>query len=99
MTLLVKLGSSIVAADDGELRVDVLDSVCEQVAALEQGGERVVLVTSGAIARGMQDAGAADPAAGDGRAAGRFGGRARAISSAPMSSASRGTGPTPPRCS
>ena len=54
MTLLVKLGSSIVAADDGELRVDVLDSVCEQVAALEQGGERVVMVTSGAIARGMR---------------------------------------------
>lgn len=54
MTLVAKLGSSIVAADDGELRVDVLDSVCEQVASLEQGGERVVMVTSGAIARGMR---------------------------------------------
>jgi glutamate 5-kinase len=54
MTLVVKLGSSIVAADDGELRVDVLDSVCAQVAELEQGGERVVMVTSGAIARGIR---------------------------------------------
>ena len=54
MTLLVKLGSSIVAGDDGELRVAVLDSVCEQVAALEKGGERVVMVTSGAIARGIR---------------------------------------------
>jgi glutamate 5-kinase len=54
MTLVVKLGSSIVAADDGELRAPVLDSVCEQVAALERGGERVVMVTSGAIARGMR---------------------------------------------
>jgi glutamate 5-kinase len=54
MTLVVKLGSSIVAADDGALRTDVLDSVCAQVAALEQGGERVVMVTSGAIARGMR---------------------------------------------
>jgi glutamate 5-kinase len=54
VTLVVKLGSSIVAADDGELRVDVLDSVCEQVAKLEQGGERVVMVTSGAIARGIR---------------------------------------------
>lgn len=54
MTLVVKLGSSIVAADDGELRVDVLDSICEQVAALERAGERVVMVTSGAIARGMR---------------------------------------------
>jgi glutamate 5-kinase len=54
MTLVVKLGSSIVAADDGELRAEVLDSVCEQVSALERGGEPVVLVTSGAIARGMR---------------------------------------------
>lgn len=54
MTLVVKLGSSIVAADDGELRTDLLDSVCEQVAQLQRGGERVVMVTSGAIARGMR---------------------------------------------
>ncbi len=54
MTLVVKLGSSIVAADDGELRADVLDSVCEQVSELEGAGERVVMVTSGAIARGMR---------------------------------------------
>jgi glutamate 5-kinase len=54
MTLVVKLGSSIVAADDGELRADVLDSVCAQVAELEQAGERVAMVTSGAIARGMR---------------------------------------------
>ena len=54
MTIVVKLGSSIVAADDGSLRADVLDSVCQQVAALEKEGERVVMVTSGAIARGMR---------------------------------------------
>jgi glutamate 5-kinase len=54
MTLVVKLGSSIVAADDGELRADVLDSVCAQVAAIRHRGEDVVLVTSGAIARGIR---------------------------------------------
>jgi glutamate 5-kinase len=54
MTLVVKLGSSVVAADDGSLRADVLDSVCGQVGELARGGERVVLVTSGAIARGMR---------------------------------------------
>lgn len=54
MTLVVKLGSSIVAADDGSLRTDVLESVCAQVAKLEQGGHEVVLVTSGAVARGMR---------------------------------------------
>ena len=54
MTVVAKLGSSIVAGDDGALRAAVLDSVCGQVAELHQGGENVVLVTSGAIARGMR---------------------------------------------
>ena len=54
MTLVAKLGSSIVADDDGTLRSAVLDSVCAQVAELHHGGENVVLVTSGAIARGMR---------------------------------------------
>ena len=54
MTLVAKLGSSIVANDDGSLRSDVLDGVCAQVAELHHGGENVVLVTSGAIARGMR---------------------------------------------
>jgi glutamate 5-kinase len=54
MTVVAKLGSSIVADDDGALRADVLDGVCEQVAALHGGGENVVLVTSGAVARGMR---------------------------------------------
>jgi glutamate 5-kinase len=54
MTLVVKLGSSIVAEDDGSLRGGVLDDVCEQVAALHAGGEEVVMVTSGAIARGIR---------------------------------------------
>jgi glutamate 5-kinase len=54
MTVVAKLGSSIVAADGGELRTDVLDRVCAQVAGLEKGGEKVVMVTSGAIARGIR---------------------------------------------
>jgi glutamate 5-kinase len=54
MTIVAKLGSSIVADDDGALRSAVLDSVCAQVAELHHGGENVVLVTSGAIARGMR---------------------------------------------
>jgi glutamate 5-kinase len=54
MTVVAKLGSSIVADDDGALRSAVLDSVCAQVAELHHQGENVVLVTSGAIARGMR---------------------------------------------
>ena len=54
MTIVAKLGSSIVSADDGALRADVLDSVCAQVGELHDGGEEVVMVTSGAISRGME---------------------------------------------
>jgi glutamate 5-kinase len=54
MTVVAKLGSSIVAAEGGELRSDVLDRVCAQVAGLQHEGEQVVMVTSGAIARGMR---------------------------------------------
>jgi glutamate 5-kinase len=54
MTVIAKLGSSIVADAEGALREDVLDSVCGQVADLHAAGEDVALVTSGAIARGMR---------------------------------------------
>jgi glutamate 5-kinase len=54
MTVVAKLGSSIVAGEEGALRTDVLDRVCSQVAELHAGGENVVLITSGAIARGIR---------------------------------------------
>ncbi len=54
MTLVVKLGSSIVAADDGSLRTEVLDSVCAQAAALRRAGRSLVMVTSGSIASGIR---------------------------------------------
>ncbi len=54
MTVVAKLGSSIVAEDSGEIRAAVLDSVCEQVGALHAAGENVALVTSGAVACGMR---------------------------------------------
>lgn len=54
MTVVVKLGSSIVADQRGEINATVLDSVCEQVAALHRDGEDVAMVTSGAIALGWR---------------------------------------------
>src|SRR4051794_41933509 len=49
----IKLGSSIVADERGEVRQDVLERVCDQAAELYREGRLIVLVTSGAIARGM----------------------------------------------
>ena len=54
MTIVVKLGSSIVADDSGAVRADVLDGVCAQVADLHHEGEDVAMVTSGAIALGIR---------------------------------------------
>ena len=50
----IKLGSSIVAEDSGELRADVIERICAEAAARHAAGHDVVLVTSGAIARGMR---------------------------------------------
>jgi glutamate 5-kinase len=52
--IVVKLGSSVVAQDDGTLRDDVLARICTALAERHRAGDHVVLVTSGAIARGMR---------------------------------------------
>jgi glutamate 5-kinase len=50
----IKLGSAIVADDDGALRSDVLAHVCSAVAERHAAGDEVVIVTSGAIAAGVR---------------------------------------------
>src|ERR1700758_5159113 len=52
-SVVVKLGSSIVARDRGEVRIEVLSRICDEVAELQRAGRQPVVVTSGAIARGM----------------------------------------------
>ena len=51
--LVVKLGSSIVADERGAVRDAVLGRICDELAELHHGGRAVIVVTSGAIARGM----------------------------------------------
>jgi glutamate 5-kinase len=53
-TVVVKLGSSIVADDAGEVRAKLLEGLCDAVAARHGAGDEVIVVTSGAIARGMR---------------------------------------------
>ncbi len=52
--MVVKLGSSVVADGDGEPRLDVLARVCDVLAELHRDGGEAIVVTSGAIARGMR---------------------------------------------
>src|SRR6478735_9399803 len=52
--VVAKLGSAIVADEDGAVRREVLACVVEQVAEQRERGRQVVIVTSGAIAIGMR---------------------------------------------
>jgi glutamate 5-kinase len=52
--VVIKLGSSVVADGDGAPRTDVLEHVCDALAELHRGGGEAIVVTSGAIARGMR---------------------------------------------
>src|SRR4051794_13166637 len=52
--VVAKLGSAIVADEEGAVRREVLACVCEQVAEQRARGRQVVIVTSGAIAIGMR---------------------------------------------
>jgi glutamate 5-kinase len=52
--VVIKLGSSIVADHSGELRGDGVAQLVAQAARLHASGRDVVIVTSGAIARGMR---------------------------------------------
>ncbi len=55
--VVAKLGSTIVSDPQGNLRQEVLDSVCADVASLKGQGHQVVIVSSGAIARGVAELG------------------------------------------
>src|ERR1700737_1727012 len=57
--VVVKLGSRVGADGDGEPRLDVLARVCQALAGVHREGGEVILVTSGAIARGMREMGLA----------------------------------------
>jgi glutamate 5-kinase len=55
--VVVKLGSSVVADEEGELRGEALARACDAAAGVHGEGGEVILVTSGAIARGMREMG------------------------------------------
>jgi glutamate 5-kinase len=52
--VVVKLGSSIVADERGAVRGDVLARICDELAERHRAGDALIVVTSGAIARGME---------------------------------------------
>jgi glutamate 5-kinase len=51
--VVVKIGTSSITAESGELDDDAIVKLCAEVAGVRTAGHRVILVTSGAIAAGM----------------------------------------------
>jgi glutamate 5-kinase len=52
--VVIKIGSSLLVADDGKLRVDWLESIADDIDALKTRGKQVIIVSSGAIALGKR---------------------------------------------
>ena len=55
--LVIKIGTGVLTVDGGELDVRCIESICRQVAALNERGVQVIVVTSGAIGAGMHTLG------------------------------------------
>jgi glutamate 5-kinase len=59
MTIVIKFGSGLVVDDELRVRTDALDVRAREIAALVAAGERVCIVSSGAIALGLAQLGLA----------------------------------------
>ena len=51
--IVAKIGSSSLTGADGEIRIDAIERLCAEVATLHNAGNRVIIVSSGAIAAGL----------------------------------------------
>jgi glutamate 5-kinase len=61
-TFVVKIGTSSITDDEGRLALDVISSLTLQVSQLRRDGHRVVVVSSGAVAAGLEALGMPRPA-------------------------------------
>ena len=57
--VVAKIGSSSLTGETGEIRVEAIDRLCAEVAELRRTGDRVIIVSSGAIAAGLPHLGLA----------------------------------------
>jgi glutamate 5-kinase len=54
MSVVIKIGSNVATDESGAMRGDIVASIVNQAAELHKSGTDVVMVTSGAISRGIQ---------------------------------------------
>jgi len=60
-TVVVKIGTSSLTDDTGTIVAAAIEKLCAEVASLRHGGDRVVVVSSGAIAAGLPILGLHEP--------------------------------------
>jgi glutamate 5-kinase len=60
-TVVVKIGTSSITLDSGVLALSVITKLAQQVSQLRHAGHRVVVVSSGAVAAGLEALGMARP--------------------------------------
>ncbi len=53
MRVVAKIGTSSLTDAVGVIQLDVIDALCDQLAALRRGGHEVILVSSGAVSAGV----------------------------------------------
>lgn len=53
MRVVAKIGTSSLTDAGGVIQLDVIDALCDQLAALRRGGHEVILVSSGAVSAGV----------------------------------------------
>ncbi len=58
-TVVVKIGTSTLTYENGKMNLRRIDKLCRTLCDLQNGGRRIVLVTSGAIGVGMGKLGSA----------------------------------------
>ena len=59
-SIVIKVGSNVLTKPEGDLDVDVMRSLCAQLAELKSQGNQVILISSGAVASGRSLIGLSD---------------------------------------
>ena len=52
--IVVKIGSNLITENNNILNYDVMNDLCDQIALIHSQGHQVIIVSSGAVAAGLQ---------------------------------------------
>ncbi|MCB0664931.1 MAG: glutamate 5-kinase [Saprospiraceae bacterium] len=53
--IVIKIGTNVLSADDGSIDLDTLQSIVRQISQLKAKGEKIIMVSSGAVGAGRKE--------------------------------------------